>query len=161
MNLHPSPSNARAPGPPALRLRAGWFVDGSGSPPQAGVLLTIADGVLTAIEAVLPGQPAPVGCIDYGGCTVAPGLIDSHVHLTMTGTRDEACRTRQRQAPFDVVGRTIRDNLDDHLRHGVVAVRDGGGCRGNVARWVRSTPATRSACAPQAGPGTAPGATVG
>jgi imidazolonepropionase-like amidohydrolase len=137
MNLHPSPSNARVPGAPTLCLRVGWLVDGSGRPARVGVLLTIADGVLAAIEAVLPGQSSPAGCIDYGGCTVAPGLVDSHVHLTMTGTRDEACRTRQRQAPFDVVGRTIRNNLDDHLRHGVVAVRDGGGCRGNVARWVR------------------------
>ena len=133
--LPPSPSAA-----PALRLRAGWLVDGSGAPPRKDVLLTIAGGRIASIEELPPDRPVPDGSLDCGGCTVTPGLIDSHVHLTMTATRDEACRTRQRQAPFDVVGRTIRDNLDDHLRHGVVAVRDGGGCRGNVARWVREHP---------------------
>jgi imidazolonepropionase-like amidohydrolase len=133
--LPPSPSAA-----PALRLRAGWLVDGSGRPARKDVLLTIAGGRIASIEELSPDRPVPDGSMDCGGCTVAPGLIDSHVHLTMTGTCDEACRTRQRQAPFDVVGRTIRDNLDDHLRHGVVAVRDGGGCRGNVARWARENP---------------------
>ncbi|HSV91560.1 MAG TPA: amidohydrolase family protein, partial [Desulfobacterales bacterium] len=115
-----------------LRLRAGWLVDGSGAPPRKDVLITIAGGTIASVEDLAPGRPAPEGCLDCDGCTVTPGLIDSHVHLTMTGSRDEAARARLRQAPFDVVGRTIRNHLDEHLRHGVVAVRDGGGCRGNA-----------------------------
>jgi len=55
---------------------------------------------------------------------VIPGLIDSHVHLTMTGDVDEGLRTRLREAPFEVVRRMIQENLREHLRHGVVAVRD-------------------------------------
>jgi imidazolonepropionase-like amidohydrolase len=128
----PCPESRSTP----VRLHAGWLVDGSGGPPLKEVLLTIADGVLSAVDVLPPGQRVPDGCLDYGGCTVTPGLIDSHVHLTMTATCDEDARNRHRQAPFDVVGRTIRENLDDHLRHGVVAVRDGGGCRGNAARWA-------------------------
>ena len=131
----PNPSNV-----PVMRLRAGWLVDGSGAPPRKEALLTIAGGRIASVDDLPPGRPVPDGSLDCGGCTVTPGLIDSHVHLTMTGTHDEASREKLRQAPFDVVGRAIRDNLDDHLRHGVVAVRDGGGRRGNVARWAVEHP---------------------
>jgi imidazolonepropionase-like amidohydrolase len=37
-----------------------------------------------------------------------------------------------------VVRRVIQENLREHLRHGVVAVRDGGGCRGNTLRFAKS-----------------------
>jgi imidazolonepropionase-like amidohydrolase len=133
---HPSSFSAAT----VLRLRAGWLVDGSGAPPRKDVLITVADCRVASIEDLPPGRPLPAGCLDYGGCTLTPGLVDSHVHLTMTGSRDETGRARLRQAPFDVVGRTIRNHLDEHLRHGVVAVRDGGGCRGNAARWALEHP---------------------
>jgi imidazolonepropionase-like amidohydrolase len=76
--------------------------------------------------------------LDLTACTLIPGLIDSHVHLTMTGSLDEPYRARLRDAPFEAVRQVISENLRAHLRCGVVAVRDGGGARGNTLRFLRS-----------------------
>jgi imidazolonepropionase-like amidohydrolase len=129
----PAPADVK----PVARLRVGWLIDGSGRPARMNVLLTIAGGALAAVED-LPRVPVvPPDCLDYSSCTVLPGLIDGHVHLTMTGTLDDRRRALLRQEPTARVHHTIEVNLKDHLRHGVVAVRDGGGRRGNAARWVQ------------------------
>jgi imidazolonepropionase-like amidohydrolase len=126
-----------------MTIHAGWLIDGSGGRARRDVRLEIRDGVIQSLEegsvsasGACASRPRPD--FDLGGCTVIPGLIDSHVHLTMTGAVDEILRTRLREAPFEVVRRMIRENLREHLRHGVVAVRDGGGCRGNALRFARS-----------------------
>lgn len=134
-------------------LVAGWLIDGSGGPIRANVRLEFGDGVLRRVA----GAPAPPdasadpsagGADDFSACTVLPGLVDSHVHLAMSGSVDEARRTRLRQAPAEVVFRTIQENLQEHLRCGVVAVRDGGGARGSAMRYAqglrrRSRPGVR------------------
>lgn len=123
-------------------FRVGWLIDGSGGPIRQGVRLDIVDGILhritkgpatsdSSVEA--PNDPAG----DLSECTVLPGLVDSHVHLAMTGSMDEGQRIRLRQAPVEVVFRTIQENLREHLRCGVVAVRDGGGARGNALRFAK------------------------
>jgi imidazolonepropionase-like amidohydrolase len=134
---------AAAIGGRGLTIHAGWLIDGSGGRVRRDVRLEIRDGVIQSLEeetvpasGVQASRPKPD--FDLRGCTVIPGLIDSHVHLTMTGAVDEGLRTRLREAPFDVVRRMIRENLREHLRHGVVAVRDGGGCRGNALHFAKS-----------------------
>jgi imidazolonepropionase-like amidohydrolase len=67
-------------------------------------------------------------------------LIDSHVHLSMAGSVDETLRAHLRDASFEVVRQMILENLREHLRTGVIAVRDGGGARGNVLRFSKSSP---------------------
>jgi imidazolonepropionase-like amidohydrolase len=102
----------------------------------------MADGALGRIsdDSAASGDPAgpPNDRVrDLTDCTVIPGLVDSHVHLAMTGTLDEGQRIRLRQAPVEVVFRSIEENLREHLRHGVVAVRDAGGARGNALRFAK------------------------
>jgi imidazolonepropionase-like amidohydrolase len=58
----------------------------------------------------------------------------------MTGCLDEELRRRLRQASAEVVHRTIEENLREHLRCGVVAVRDAGGARGSALRFARGQP---------------------
>jgi imidazolonepropionase-like amidohydrolase len=126
-----------------MTIHAGWLIDGSGAAARRNVRLEVRDGVIQSLEegsvpasGVHASRPKPG--FDLGGCTVIAGLIDSHAHLTMTGDADEGLRRRLREAPFEVVRRMIQENLREHLRHGVVAVRDGGGCRGNALRFANS-----------------------
>ncbi len=126
--------------PPGLSLQAGWLIDGSGGPACPNVRLQLAGGVIRSIEGgeacVPPGAPTET-VVDFSGCTLIPGLIDSHVHLTMSGDPDDGLRARLREAPFEAVRGMVTENLRAHLRHGVVAVRDGGGARGNALRFAR------------------------
>jgi imidazolonepropionase-like amidohydrolase len=139
----PTPLPAAAIEGRGMTIHAGWLIDGSGGHARRNVRLEVRDGVIQSLEegtvpasGIHASRPKPD--FDLGGCTVIPGLIDSHVHLTMTGDVDEGLRTRLREAPFEVVRRMIQENLREHLRHGVVAVRDGGGCRGSTLRFANS-----------------------
>ena len=141
------PTLAPESAPPAGRsktIHAGWLIDGSGGPVRRDVVLEIRNGLIHTIEdGVIFSGDAPFSRlkpeIDLSGCTLIPGLIDSHVHLTMTGDADEGLRRSLREAPYEVVRQMIMGNLHEHLRHGVVAVRDGGGCRGNALRFAKSS----------------------
>jgi imidazolonepropionase-like amidohydrolase len=123
-------------------FRVGWLIDGSGGPIREGVRIDIAGGALGRISedvAASGGPPEPPNHMvrDWTDCTLIPGLVDSHVHLAMVGSMDERQRIRLRQAPAEVVFRAIRENLREHLRCGVVAVRDGGGARGSALRFAK------------------------
>ena len=142
--LGPPPPSAAADDPRRRNwtMRAGWLIDGSAGPIRPNVRLKIREGTFHAIEdahapSAGPSETTPDGDLDFSACTVLPGLIDCHVHLAMAGSVDETLRTRLRQAPAEVVLRTIQENLREYLRHGVVAVRDGGGARGNALRFSK------------------------
>jgi imidazolonepropionase-like amidohydrolase len=140
---------------PSFALRAGWLIDGAGGPVRRMTRIEVIEGFIGGIE----DAPAPEGCaagaghtggpiLDFSQCTLLPGLVDSHVHLAMAGSADEALRVRLRQASADVVCQTIQENLRELLRCGVVAVRDAGGARGSALRFAkglqhRSGPAVR------------------
>jgi len=67
-----------------------------------------------------------------------PALADSHVHLTMSGTMDQAERLRQLDTTgFDRAEGVIQKHLDQHLAAGVLAVRDGGDKGAHVLRFKR------------------------
>lgn len=124
-------------------IHAGWLIDGSGDPVRRGVRIKVGNGFIQAIEdrEVQSCDSPTFGAkpdLDLSGCTLVPGLTDSHVHLTMTGAVDETLRLRLRDAPFEVVRQMILENLREHLRTGVIAVRDGGGARGNALRFSKS-----------------------
>ena len=119
-----------------IRLHAGWLIDGSGRPPENDVLITIADGRiqrLTGVDTPGSGGIAPVE--DLSRCTVMPGLIDSHVHLFMSGTHDLVVRERQLEADFDTVREAITRRLGKCLENGIIAVRDGGDRHGHALAY--------------------------
>src|SRR5947208_3381860 len=48
-------------------------------------VVRIADGVISAVDRSLLNPAACSGeRIDFPGCTILPGLIDTHVHLVMS-----------------------------------------------------------------------------
>jgi len=64
--------------------------------------------------------------LDLTRCTVMPPLVDSHVHLFMSGTPDPQVRKRQLDQPFPEAADAMARHRLGHFRNGVLAVRDGG-----------------------------------
>jgi imidazolonepropionase-like amidohydrolase len=127
-----------------LTIRAGWLIDGRGGPVHRNVRIAAKDGIITGLWDA-PAEPegsAPGAIPGFSGGTVIPGLVDSHVHLTMSGSADEEVRKKLRAASYESIRRVIGDHLQEHLNHGVVAVRDGGGARGYALRCARGYPGT-------------------
>ena len=123
----------------APAIQAGWLIDGGGGPVRQKVRIAVKDGIIAGLRDA-PAEPessAPEAIADFSDCTVIPGLVDSHVHLTMSGSADEEFRKKLRAASYESIRRVIGDHLQDHLNHGVVAVRDGGGARGYALRCAR------------------------
>jgi imidazolonepropionase-like amidohydrolase len=119
-------------------ILAGWLIDGSGGPIQEKVLLKIVDGRFAAIEQYKQGNtPESLQFVDLSHCTIMPPLVDSHVHLFMSGTIDKRTREWQLVAGYDELRPVIGQHLHYLFSHGVLAARDGGD-RGGFALQYRS-----------------------
>jgi len=117
-------------------ILAGWLIDGSGGPIQEKVLLKIVNGRFAAIEQYHPETVAEsFQCTDLSHCTIMPPLVDSHVHLFMSGTIDIRIREWQLVAGYDELQPIIGQHLHYLFSHGVLAVRDGGDRGGFALRY--------------------------
>jgi len=117
-------------------ILAGWLIDGSGGPIQEKVLLKIVNGRFAAIEQYQPETvPDSVQFTDLSHCTIMPPLVDSHVHLFMSGTIDKRTREWQLTARYDELQPIIGQHLHYLFSHGVLAVRDGGDRGGFALRY--------------------------
>jgi imidazolonepropionase-like amidohydrolase len=120
-------------------LLAGSLIDGTGGIIQEKVLLKIVDGRFAAIDKYSPADGLdPALITDLSHCTVLPPLVDSHVHLFMSGSTDKQTRERQLTAGYDELRPVIARHLQDLFTHGVLAVRDGGD-KGGYALTYRQT----------------------
>ena len=93
--------------------------------------------------------------VDLSDCTVFPALIDSHVHLVMSGTTDPSIRRKQLKSNYTDRRKTIGDHLHQHLAYGVLAVRDGGDHNGDTLRYKQEMAAHPPAPVTIASPGRA------
>lgn len=121
--------------PNTIAYRAGWLIDGSGMPPVRNRIIVVDAGL---IQQVVDGNielPQGLPITDLSDCTIFPALIDSHVHLVMSGTTDPAIRQGQLDGAYKDRSRTIGDHLREHLKYGVLAVRDGGDHHGHSLRY--------------------------
>jgi imidazolonepropionase-like amidohydrolase len=119
---------------------AGWLIDGSGGPIQKEMLIEIEEGRIHSVSATSPDQIMDIErrdseLLDLSHSTVIPGLIDTHVHIAMSGTDDLKIRQRQLNTSFGEVKDTISAHLRDHLAYGIVAVRDGGDKGGHALKY--------------------------
>jgi imidazolonepropionase-like amidohydrolase len=92
------------------------------------VLIKIENGRIASLKRMRLEDQLALGerLVVCSESTVLPGLIDCHVHLTMSGTNDEAVRQKQLSYTIDQATPVIGNHLARSLSHGVVAVRDGG-----------------------------------
>jgi len=120
-------------------VRAGWVIDGSGGPIQRDVCIRVEKGRIVSMS-TFRGEASTsihddLHVDDHRNCTIIPGLVDSHVHLFMSGTQDPERRERQLHQPYDACKKIIRHHLSEHLSHGILAVRDGGDHGGYSLRY--------------------------
>lgn len=96
------------------------LIDGRGGKPVANATVVIRDGVVTAAGAAkdieIPGDARVIG---LAGKTVMPGLIDTHVHIALSGGGAVDAREYKSVA--------ATKNLRGHLVFGVTTVFDLGG----------------------------------
>ncbi len=122
----------------SLLLTADRLFDGTGTAPLLRPVVRIADDRIDAVQrSLLP----PAGCsgerFDFPGCTILPGLIDTHVHLVF-------CAADTNEAIIDQVGRESDEqllaralaNARAALHSGLTTVRDCGG-KGRIVQEVR------------------------
>lgn len=106
-------------------VRNGTLIDGRGGTPVADGAVLIEGERIRAVgradEISLPdGQ---IDEIDAGGGTILPGMIDTHVHLTLEGVNI----ARDMMAPFSLRFFEAVTYLRRTLAAGITTVRDAGG----------------------------------
>ncbi|GAA3098033.1 imidazolonepropionase-like amidohydrolase [Kribbella aluminosa] len=117
-----------------------------------GNLVLIEDGKVVALTREDPQGgvgPAGVEVRELAGCTILPGLIDAHVHLTADagpGALDRlanlriAAQTAGLAATRRALAATIEQSLRLHLAAGVTTVRDLGDPYDAVLKWRTTAP---------------------
>ncbi|SPF44492.1 Amidohydrolase [Syntrophobacter sp. SbD1] len=128
---------------------AGWLIDGTGSPAKQDILICVEDGLISSLEKANPSQLkhlCPDGGLGgfcgpatetYPACTILPGLIDCHVHLTMSGQIDQRLRFKQLLNDFAQNSPLICERIEKNLALGIMALRDGGDIGGHTLMYVR------------------------
>ena len=133
---------------------AGWLVDGTGSPAKHDVLMCVENGSISSLDSANPAELKASGhsVEAYPAGTILPGLIDCHVHLTMSGKINEFLRFRQLRNGFAQNSTLIGERIERSLSFGIMALRDGGDIGGHTLRYVRQngSPLVRIKCAGKA-----------
>jgi imidazolonepropionase-like amidohydrolase len=119
-----------------MRISADWLIDGTGSAAVRAPQVEIEGQTLARLQEA--AGPVPV-LVDraFPGCTILPGLIDAHVHLTFAAlpTHAEVVQQVSTEADSTLLARAI-GNAQAALRAGITTVRDCGD-RGLVSLVVR------------------------
>jgi imidazolonepropionase-like amidohydrolase len=118
-------------------ILAGWLLDGSAGPVQRKIFLEIKNGRIAVIRRATEKDLAGGHLLDLSEHTLLPGLVDCHVHLSMSGSSDPPVRKGQLSASFISAKEMISKHVASNLCHGVVALRDGGDYGSHVLRYKR------------------------
>lgn len=111
----------------SITLTADWLIDGAGGAPVRSPQVTIVGDRLKAIGSTATSASAAADRT-FPGCTVLPGLIDAHVHLTFAAlaSHDDVVRTVSNESESELTARAIA-NAQAALRYGITTMRDCGG----------------------------------
>jgi imidazolonepropionase-like amidohydrolase len=122
-----------------ITINAGWLVDGSGGPVRRDVAIEVNRGRITRIHSAVNIGPPGSDVFDFSTGTVLPCLVDSHVHLFMSGSTAADVRKTQLEAGFAEAQKGIARRIERHAAHGILAVRDGGDRCGHTLRFCRES----------------------
>lgn len=126
-----------ASGHEPVLVAAGWLMDGRGGPTQRNLLIKLEGERIASVGRVCTGEAKDLPIVDLSHCTLLPGLLDSHVHVCLSGVADPSLRRRQIRASFGEARETITQNLSQQWLHGVMAVRDGGDGDAHAVQYGR------------------------
>ncbi|HYT95435.1 MAG TPA: amidohydrolase family protein [Gemmataceae bacterium] len=130
-------------------LTADRLCDGTGTAALIRPVLRLdADRIESAERSLLPPNACSGERFDFPGCTILPGLIDTHVHLVMAALDTNEAIIEQVGAESDeqLLARALA-NARAALHAGLTTVRDCGG-RGRVIQRVRDLIRTGKAPGP-------------
>ncbi|MGI9538312.1 MAG: amidohydrolase family protein, partial [Desulfocapsaceae bacterium] len=118
-------------------IRVGSLIDGHGGPVRRKQVVVVESGYISDIYDDISAGSLPAEQVtDLSHCVVLPILIDSHVHLCMSGTIDQDFREKQLEATYEELIPIIEEHLRHHFSHGVLAVRDGGDRLAGVLKYL-------------------------
>jgi imidazolonepropionase-like amidohydrolase len=118
-------------------ILAGWLLDGTAGPIREKAILEIRGCHIVEIRSATAKDFTRRDLLDLSNYTLLPGLVDCHVHLSMSGSADPSVREHQLRASFSDAKQMICKHLSMSMQKGVVALRDGGDCRSHVLRYKR------------------------
>jgi imidazolonepropionase-like amidohydrolase len=119
-------------------LTADRLFDGTGTATLLRPVVRIAGGRIEALErSLLPPATCSGERRDFPGCTILPGLIDTHVHLIFSGadTNEAIIAQVARETDEELLARALA-NARKALHIGLTTVRDCGG-KGRIVQSVR------------------------
>src|SRR5439155_22000859 len=119
-------------------ITADRLFDGSGAATLLRPVVRIADGIISAVDRNLLNPAVCSGeRVDFPGCTILPGLIDSHVHLVMSAlaTNEAIIEQVGRESELELTERAL-SNARAALHSGLTTLRDCGGT-GRIVQDVR------------------------
>jgi imidazolonepropionase-like amidohydrolase len=134
----------------SLLITADRLFDGTGTATVARPVVRIADGRIESVERnLLPRATCSGERIDFPGCTILPGLIDTHVHLMFSAAETNEAVVEQvgRESDTELLARALA-NARAALDTGLTTVRDCGG-KGRTIQAVRDRIARGEAEGPE------------
>ncbi|MEZ4734398.1 MAG: amidohydrolase family protein [Caldilineaceae bacterium] len=112
---------------PSFLIQAGLLFDGSNGATQSDQAVLVTAGRITAVgptAAIRQQAPPEIDVIDLGDACLAPGLIDSHTHLSLAGDgRPYAAMFSESDEMMTLIGAM---NLRKHLAAGITTIREHG-----------------------------------
>ncbi|HZZ77162.1 MAG TPA: amidohydrolase family protein [Gemmataceae bacterium] len=117
-----------------ILITADRLWDGTGSPTLVRPVVRVAGDKIDSVERALL-QPATCSGerVDFPGCTILPGLIDTHVHLVMSAlATNEAIIEQVTSESVSQLLARIEANAQAALRSGLTTIRDCGGTKTHV-----------------------------
>lgn len=123
---------------PNYVISADRLFDGTGAAAVVKPVLRIAEGRIEAVErSLLPPSACSAERVDFPGCTILPGLIDTHVHLIFSALSTNAAIIEQvgRESAAELLARGLA-NARAALHAGITTLRDCGG-KGRIVQDVR------------------------
>jgi imidazolonepropionase-like amidohydrolase len=122
----------------SLLLTADRLFDGTGTAALLRPVVRISGDKIDTVESSLLNPATCSGDrLDFPGCTILPGLIDTHVHLVMSAlaTNEAIIEQVGRETEEELLARSLA-NARAALHAGLTTVRDCGG-KGRIVQNVR------------------------
>jgi imidazolonepropionase-like amidohydrolase len=120
-------------------IRADRLIDGTGAAPVENAVLVVEQGKVVGVyqnQAPDSVTPPDAEVLDFPGCTIMPGMIDTHVHLNLPG--DGTLLETAVREPDEVLVATSVFTAQRALAAGITTVRDLGASGTTVINLQRA-----------------------